>query len=148
MVHIWYERGDFDVLKQLSRAQIDVDRNKLLQFLDVDYRFRGPHRALNREMQAQQLGQFFAAYKDWLTSDEVRELMKISVEAIGIRGVDKIVTRQGGETMKQLWEQKVGLQQAQGAVQGQAAAGAEGEMKAPASAPPDQAKALQQQTEG
>jgi hypothetical protein len=121
IISIWQEKGDTELLKRISGAgsPMSVSPGQLYEALAIDFRFRGPTRALNREMQAQQLQQFGQAYgQGWLTPEEMRALMKLQLEAIGLRGSTKLVTSKGTEMLTQQWMQKSGLAQQAGAVQG------------------------------
>jgi hypothetical protein len=97
-----------------------------IEGLTMDIKFRGATRTLNRELQAQQLINFLkegtsvelAPGVKALLPSEVREILRRIAEALGQKGIDQIVTKDGDALMGQVVQAIVTNVQVQ-TVQGQ-----------------------------
>lgn len=75
----------------------NLNRDKLLVALSKNYRFRGATQALNRELLAQQLIMFGDKYSALMLPSEGRNLMREVANAMGLRGISKIISTQGDQ---------------------------------------------------
>lgn len=122
-------------------AIMEVGKSELLDSLNVDYRFRGATRAMNRAETIQHLDTLTKTYKDVMHPSEVRASMKVMAETMGIPQVSRIVNDQvTAEIIMAFEKQKAAAAQAaeQQNMQNQAA---QATAQAPATMPVDQAAA-------
>lgn len=96
---LWAQFGDSE-----SRPTQDgmdplanLDRDKLMSALAANYRFRGATQALNRELLAQQLILFGDKYNALMLPTEGRQLMREVANAMGLRGISKIISTEGDQ---------------------------------------------------
>lgn len=117
MLALWYQKGDPKVVLNVAggNALVTMDRNSLLDALEQDFGFRGASRALNGELMSQQLMAFDKQFGQRLTPMEQRFLMKLILETMRQKQVDRIVSETGTAMMQQAQE----AQQAQAAQQAQ-----------------------------
>ena len=119
MVSLWHERGDVEAMKNITGTSgITVTPGMLYEALGMDFRFRGPTRSLNREMQAQQISGYVKQFETWMIPEEMRAAMKLFLEAVGVRGVSRLVTDGGTTKLTAMWEAKMNAGQQQGQIQG------------------------------
>jgi hypothetical protein len=113
-----------DLKKEVGDMTIDLPKNKLVQLLNIRYRFRGASKHLQEDMQIQQLTQALAQFQDVLSATERRAALQILLEILDIRGWSKILTVQGGGeimTAEQTAGQATNAQNVQAADQASAA---------------------------
>ena len=115
MLMLWHQFGT----KQLEQVAggnplKDIPAETFLNGIEMDFRFRGASKALNGDMQVQQLTTFFQAFGERMTAGEIRELMTRVLEAAKVKGVDSIVTSDGTKklTMMEDLQQQQMLAQA------------------------------------
>lgn len=111
---------------------LTIDRAQLVEALEIQWRFRGPNKAINRDMQVQQLLMWSKAFGAVLTPQEMRLAARLVLDLEDIRGASELVSDEGTQQKMQEYQQMQQAQAAQqGAVQGQANAAKE---QAPAEA--------------
>lgn len=94
---LWYQFAPADLRLRVGGdgdGLMAVDKTKILEALQYDYRLRGATRAQDRALTVQQLNDFAKEYKDLLAPPELRILMKQAFEIMGLKGVSKIVSDQ------------------------------------------------------
>lgn len=122
----WYQFGSEKERVDITGGEdpfIEVTRNDLISALSRNYRFRGATRSLNRDMQAQQLQAFAKEFGMNLSPREMRSLMKLLFETLGLRGSSMIITEEVTVMAQKSWEMKQQLEMAQLQAQGGGAAG-------------------------
>lgn len=144
MIALFAQFGD-DPLRVRIGGQPDpfltVDRAQLVEALEMQWRFRGPNKAINRDMQVQQLLMWSKSFGAVLTPKEMRLAARLILDLEDIRGASELVSDEGTQAKQAEYE---AMQQAQAAQQqaagGQAAAGQE---QAPAEANAAEQQAMQ-----
>jgi hypothetical protein len=119
---LWYQKGKPEEIVNIAgRIPIGVKRAEIMSGLEMDFEFRGPTRADNRELQAQQLMMIGRSFTNVLTPEELRALGKLTAEAAGVRQVNRIFTDAGTQQLKARMaaEQQAAAQQAQAIAQTQ-----------------------------
>jgi len=135
MVALFAQFGD-DPLRVKIGGQPDplltIDRTQLIEALEMQWRFRGPNKAINRDMQVQQLLMWTKTFGAVLTPAELRLAARLVLDLEDIRGASELVSDAGTQQKTQEYEAAQAAQSAQqGAGQAQAAAAQE---QAPAEA--------------
>jgi hypothetical protein len=112
---LWYQFGDPEIRLRIGGDDVKVDpfvsmrRENLLEVLDIDFRFRGATKALNRELSAQMLdgwlktGTGAQALLPW----EIRAVLRKIYEIQGHKGADLIITAQGSEDLEKIHQAKM-----------------------------------------
>lgn len=145
MVACWYEHGDDETLIKAGGQGAEAYRNtitrdEILAALDMDFQFRGPSRAINKEMQVQQLYQYVSTFKDILTKDRLLAISQEAYELLGFKNKEQVVP---DEDIAKAAEE-VAMQES--AAQQQAAAAMAPQPQAPPEqaqqAPPEQAQPM------
>lgn len=93
-----------------------VERADMLEALTWGIRMRGATRALNRELQLQQLMQWAKDFGAVLVPEEQRALAKLTLEIGNIKGTDKILQDRWTQFAQKAWEmqQQAAMMQQQG----------------------------------
>lgn len=101
---------------------VDYSPEDFMWALDMDFRFRGATKALNRDLTAQQLKDVLvnASNLQLLLPQEGRKIITKILETLGHKGVAAIITAAGDAEIKQLREIQVATVKAQAAAQIQA----------------------------
>lgn len=120
---------------------LTIDRAQLVEALEIQWRFRGPNKAINRDMQVQQLLMWTKTFGAVLTPKEMRLAARLVLDLEDIRGASELVSDEGTQQKEQEY---AAAQQAQAAQQqaGQQQANAAQET-APAEAGPSEQAAMQ-----
>lgn len=120
---------------------LTIDKTQLIEALEMQWRFRGPNKAINRDMQVQQLLMWTKTFGAVLTPAEMRLAARLVLDLEDIRGASELVSDEGTQQKTQEYQ---AAQQAQAAQQqaGQQQAQASQE-RAPAEAGPDEQAAMQ-----
>lgn len=153
---LWYQFAPADLREQVGGMGDNlaaVDKSKLLEAMQYDYRFRGATRALDRALLTQQLNEFGDKWRDLLAPPELRALMKQVFETMGLKGVTRIVSDQYTKLLTMQFMAQLAQPQGQPGAQpgqpGAAPAGpegvppvAEGEPPVPPSVPLAEAQAM------
>jgi len=144
MIALYAQFGD-DPLRVKIGGQPDpfltLDRSQLVEALEQQWRFRGPNKAINRDMQVQQLLMWTKTFGAVLTPSEMRLAARLVLDLEDIRGASELVSDEGTQQKTQEYEAAQAAAQAQqGAGQQQANAAQE---QAPAEAGPDEQAAMQ-----
>lgn len=137
MIALFAQFGD-DPLRVKIGGQPDalltLDRSQLVEALEMQWRFRGPNKAINRDMQVQQLLMWTKTFGAVLTPAEMRLAARLVLDLEDIRGASELVSDEGTQAKTQEYEAMQAAQQAQqgaGAAQANAA-----QEEAPAEADP------------
>jgi hypothetical protein len=115
---------------------LEIGRNELMESLDTQWRFRGPNKAINRDMQVQQLLMWVKTFGASLTPAEFRFSARLILDLLDIRGASKLVTGEGTATKVQEYQMAAAAAQQQAAGQTKAAATANVDV------PPDAAASM------
>lgn len=120
---------------------IEIDRGALVEAMEQQWRFRGPNKAVNRDMQVQQLMMWVKTFGATLTPTENRFAAKLVLDLLDVRGSSRLVSDAGTAQKVQEYQaaQQAALAQ-QGAAAGQAAAS---QVPAPSQVDASQAAAIQ-----
>jgi hypothetical protein len=98
IVALWAQMGD-EYLRVRVGGQpdplIEIAREELLEAMNVDWRFRGATKAINKEMQVQQLLMFVDKFGAALKPAEIRYLGKLVLDTLDVRGGTSIISEQG-----------------------------------------------------
>lgn len=74
---------------------IQIDRSVLIEAMEQNWRFRGPNKAINRDMTIQQFVMWVKTYGAVLQPQEMREAAKLHLDLMDIRGTSKVLSDQG-----------------------------------------------------
>jgi len=139
MIGLFAQFGD-DPLRVKIGGQPDpfltIDRSQLIEALETQWRFRGPNKAINRDMQVQQLLMWTKTFGAVLTPAEMRLAARLVLDLEDIRGASELVSDEGTQQKTQEYEQMAA-----------AAAAQQGMGKAQADAAKEQAPAEVGETE-
>ena len=129
MLALWAQFGTDPLVVKVGgnpNPLLSIDRNTLMESMEQQWRFRGANKAINRDMQVQQLLMWTKTFGAQLMPDEFRYAGKLILELEDIRGASRLISDQG--TMAKTQEYQAAMA-AQGATQGAAgdAAQVEGE---------------------
>lgn len=107
-IHIWYEFAEPGELVRVAGKNpiMKLDPDELIQALDVDYRFRGASKALNRDMVIQQLQSFAQLFMPQMSPKEMRALQSRIYEAMGQPGAEVITTDETTEILQTNWQKQ------------------------------------------
>ena len=116
MIGLFAQFGD-DPLRVKIGGQPDpfltIDRSQLIEALETQWRFRGPNKAINRDMQVQQLLMWTKTFGAVLTPAEMRLAARLVLDLEDIRGASELVSDEGTQQKTQEYEQAAAAQQAQ-----------------------------------
>jgi len=101
---------------------VDISRNELMEAMEQQWRFRGPNKAINRDMQVQQLLMWTKTFGATLTPSEFRYAARLVLDLLDIRGASKLVTDQGTQQKEAEYQQAAQASAAQQGAAGKAAA--------------------------
>jgi hypothetical protein len=142
---LWYQFGDPELRLKVGGADplLTISKADIFEAMEVDYRFRGATRAVNRDLQIQQMLSFAKDMGANLLPREMRALMLLIWENFAIRGGSKIISEDGTRTLQTNWDlqNQMAMAQLTGQMDQSAAAG----VGVPASIPVDEAQALMEQ---
>lgn len=118
MIALFAQFGD-DPLRVKIGGQPDplltIDRTSLVEALEMQWRFRGPNKAINRDMQVQQILMWTKAFGAVLTPTEMRLAARLVLDLEDIRGASDLVSDEGTQAKQAEYD---AAQQAQAAQQG------------------------------
>lgn len=97
---------------------LTISRNELLEAMEQQWRFRGPNKAINRDMQVQQLLMWTKAFGQQLTPQEFRYAARLILDLEDIRGASKLVSDEGTAQKTKEYEAAAQAQSGQQAAQG------------------------------
>jgi hypothetical protein len=95
MLYLRYKNTDPEEIIKLAGGSGDyaqMNREELRRAIDMDFHLRGPSKSLNKEMQTQQLMQFFGTFGPILPPHKQLILARETYEVMGLRGGDKIIS--------------------------------------------------------
>jgi hypothetical protein len=111
---LWYQFGDPKTIVKASgnQAMVEIPRDKFLEFLQYDIRFRGAAKVLNKDMFVQQMQSVLEIMTktNLGTVAEKRECMVRMLEAMGQKGVQDIVTAAGTAQLEAIEKVQVAMQ--------------------------------------
>lgn len=103
---------------------LTIDRNTLMESMETQWRFRGPNKAINRDMQVQHLLMWVKTFSANLTPTETRYAARLILDLLDVRGATMLVTSEGTAQKQQEFDmasEAAALQQQGSIRQGQAA---------------------------
>jgi len=115
MLTLWAQMGEDELRVRVGGQPdpfIQLNREELLEALDIDWRFRGATKAINKDMQVQQLLTFVDKFGASLKPYEARYLARLVLESLDVRGATQIVSDQGTAETTQDYERQRMAQQA------------------------------------
>lgn len=119
---------------------LTLDRATLMESMETQWRFRGPNKAINRDMQVQHLLMWVKTFGANLTPPETRYAARLVLDLLDVRGATKLVSEEGTsqKTMEYQQAAEAAALQQQGAItQGQL-----GRVNVPPTAGPGEAQAM------
>jgi hypothetical protein len=119
---------------------LEINRRDLMEAMETQWRFRGPNKAIQKDMQVQQLLMWVKTFGETLLPQEMRYAARLVLDILDIRGASKLVSDDGtaAKTAKyQQAQQAAAAQQAGGQAEAEKAA-----VKVPTEVSGDQAKAM------
>lgn len=109
-----YQKGDaeyqFRVVGDEQNPFVDLKREDFLEAIQMDYRFRGATKALNRDSIVQQITAIVKEFATVMAPKEMRSAGLRVYETSGLKGKQQIFTDEAGETLQQVWEGQNQLQ--------------------------------------
>lgn len=113
---LWAQMGE-DQLRVRVGGQPDpfvtLSREELLESLEIDWRFRGATKAINKDLQVQQLLTFADKFGPLLKPAESRYLARLVLDTLDVRGSGQIVSEAGTGDAVQDYTSQRQLQQLQ-----------------------------------
>lgn len=123
LLMLWYQFGDPMIRVQAGGGDPDalaeLPRETFLEAVEMDFRFRGATKALNKDLQIQQLMGFLRDNKEDMIPRERRAMMRRIYETTGQNQGAEIVSDQGTEMLQQQFDTQYQLQQMQAQMQAQ-----------------------------
>jgi hypothetical protein len=112
---LWYQFGPEKVRLRIGGEDMGIDpfvemqRADFLEVLNIDFRFRGATKSLNRELSAQQLDGWLktATQAAAVSPKEVRTVLKKIYETQGHKNSSEIITDAGTEDLQAMWDVRV-----------------------------------------
>lgn len=127
IVAMFAQMGDDPLIVKVGgdpNPVLELDRATLMESMETQWRFRGPNKAINRDMQVQHLIMWVKTFGPNLTPVETRACATLVLDLLDIRGVSKLVSVDGTQQKQQEYDaqsQAAGLQQSSAIQQGEAA---------------------------
>jgi hypothetical protein len=84
---------------------LNISRNELMEAMEQQWRFRGANKAINRDMQVQQLLMWTKTFGAQLTPTEFRFAAKLILELEDIRGTERLISDSGTQMKEQEYQQ-------------------------------------------
>jgi hypothetical protein len=140
----WYEHGDPEILVRVGGAGTEnymstIEKDELAIALDWDFQFRGPARAVNREMQIQQLYQWYTTFGAILKPNRQMAVAQEAYRLLGMKNEAQVIPDSDIVRMVQEMEQQAIAAQQQAMLARQPQALPEQAGQAPAAAPQQEA---------
>jgi hypothetical protein len=143
IVAMFAQMGDDPLIVKVGgdpNPVVTLDRATLMESMETQWRFRGPNKAINRDMQVQHLLMWVKTFGDNLTPSETRYCAKLVLDLLDVRGSTKLVSAEGTQQKDMEYQQaaEAAALQQQGTIrQGQAA-----RVNVPPTANPGEAQAM------
>lgn len=133
-----YQFGSDETKVNVGGSRVVVPRERFLDAIFEDFKFRGATRAINKAERIQSLVNFDKNFKDSMVIGERRALMKEVLHTEGIKAIDKIVNDTNTAEMVQAEQlaKQAALAQAPGMMGGGPSPGAAGGPPLPSGMPP------------
>jgi hypothetical protein len=119
-ISLWAQMSDEPIRVKASGEPSpfkDLSKADLVESLDMQFRFRGVTKALNRDMQIQQLTLFADKFGANLLPQEMRLLMRLILEDADLRGASRVISAEG--TMQKTQDYEMQRNAALGQLQAQ-----------------------------
>lgn len=129
---VMYQFMDGDRTHNIAGQQIVLNRERFVDALTEDYKFRGATKAFNKAEKVQSLINFAKTFANHLRATEMRRTMKEVLDTEGVKFADQIVTPEGTQFYVQ--QEQMAAMQAMGAAMPQPGAPMPG---GPPEAPPE-----------
>jgi hypothetical protein len=97
-ISLWAQMSDEPIRVKASGEPSpfkDLSKADLVEALDMQFRFRGATKALNKDMQIQQLTLFADKFGANLLQQEMRLLMRLILEDADLRGSSRVISQEG-----------------------------------------------------
>jgi hypothetical protein len=98
IISMWAQMGDDPLTLKVGgppHPTLEIPRTELMESLETQWRFRGPNKAINRDMQVQQLLLWTKQFGATLTPQEFRYAAKLILDLLDIRGASKLISAEG-----------------------------------------------------
>ena len=96
---LWYQFTSFEERQRMGVPN-NLANDEIIQSLEFDIRFRGATRSLNRDMLVQQMMTFVTNFGAVLPPAKLLTIGRRIWEAMGLKSVDEIISREDIETME------------------------------------------------
>jgi hypothetical protein len=105
---LWYQKGGKETIVNVGGRNpfASIPRDAILEALEADYRFRGATQTLNKDRAIEQLMGIFEKGAPMMTPPELRETLRMVVQVMGTKGVNKLLTSEGDKYYRNLYEIK------------------------------------------
>ncbi len=98
MLALFAQMGDDPYIEKVGGPPnpfVELDRGTIIESMDTQWRFRGPNKAINKDMQVQQLLMWVKTFGATLTPTEYRYAARLILDLLDIRGGTQLITGQG-----------------------------------------------------
>ena len=95
MVYLRYKNTDPEQILKIAGGGEEygsINKDQLRSALEIDFNLRGPSKALNQEMQTQQLMQWFQTFGPIMAPAKQLLVAREAYEIMGLKGGDKIIS--------------------------------------------------------
>jgi hypothetical protein len=107
IISMYAQMGDDPLILKVGgdpHPMLEIGRNELMESMETQWRFRGPNKAINRDMQVQQLLLWTKTFGATLTPQEFRFAARLILDLLDIRGASKLVSAEGTMQKTQEYE--------------------------------------------
>lgn len=125
IISMYAQMGDDPLMLKVGGAPhptVEIARTELMESLETQWRFRGPNKAINRDMQVQQLLMWTKTFGAGLTPVEFRFAARLILDLLDIRGATKLISAEGTTAKVEEYEAAAAAAQQQQRVQTKQAA--------------------------
>jgi hypothetical protein len=123
ILSMWHQLGDDHVRLQIAGADpiMEISKSDIAEYLNTAFVFRGPTKAVDKDMLVQQIIQATQQFADVMTPVERRNAYKLILETLDIRGASKLVTPEADQQFAASGGAQQGAEMAQNQQAGQEA---------------------------
>lgn len=142
-IALYAQMGDDPFVEKVGGAPnpvVDLSRRDLMEAMEIQWRFRGPNKAINKDMQVQQLLMWTKTFGSTLTPVEYRFAAKLILDLLDVRGSSKLVSAEG--TSQKMQEYEMAAQMAQMQQRAQMAQAQQSAVTPPGNVPPEAVAAM------
>lgn len=112
IISMWAQMGDDPLTLKVGgepHPTLEIPRTELMEALETQWRFRGPNKAINRDMQVQQLLMWTKEFGATLMPQEFRFAARLILDLLDIRGASKLISAEGTQSKVQEYEAAAAL---------------------------------------